>query len=370
MRKIGILAATLLGASASVAFAAPPQQTNTFTVDCSRNQTISAAIARGDVHKPLILNIRGTCTEFIRIDRDNVTLHGDPDASINAPNSDSDLITIAEDGITLENLTLTGGYYGIRQDAAVRFVITKTVIQDTRSDGIRVFVGDTRVNDSTVQRAGGSGVNLTRGGSLGASNSRFLDNASLGIRASGNSTVSASGGRISGNVTGVLLEAGSHGSFSGVTISENTETGIKVAYSQAIIGNKNVISNNANWGIWVLNGSSAAINGNRIEDNGWDGVSGDIGSTLTMIGNQIRRNGAFGIACRTNCTIVDQGDTLENNGAGGFLLWQASKLSFGDNPTHWSGDGWGLQCADKESSVGSVGLFDGTVSDTCTDFNN
>jgi len=370
MRKIGILAAALLGVSASAALAGPPQQTNTFTVDCSRNQTISAAIARGDIRKPLAINIRGTCTEFVSINRDNVTLHGDPAATINAPHSDSDLITIAADGITLENLTLTGGYYGIRQDAAYRFVITKTTIQDTRSDGIRVFVGDARVRDSTVQRAGGNGVNLTRGGSLGASNTQFLDNAGSGIRAYGNSTVSASGGTIGANVTGVLLEAGSHGSFSGVTISENTETGIKVAYSQAIIGGNNVISNNANWGIWVLNGSSAAINGNRIEDNGWDGVSADIGSTLTMIGNQIRRNGAFGVACRTNCTIVDQGDTVENNGAGGILLWQASKLYFGTNPTHWSGDGWGLQCTDKESSVAGLELFDGTVSDTCTDFNN
>lgn len=370
MRKTGILAATLLGASASVALAGPPQQTNTFTVDCSRNQTISAAIARGDIHKPLVLNIRGTCTEFIRIDRDNVTLHGDPDASINAPNSDGDLITIAADGITLENLTLTGGYFGIRQDAAYRFVITKTTIQDTRSDGIRVFVGDTRISGSTVQRAGGNGVNLTRGGSLGASSTRFLDNASSGIRAYGNSTVSASGGTISGNVTGVLLEAGSHGSFSGVTISGNTETGIKVAFSQAIIGNKNIVSSNANFGIWVLNGSSAAIDGNKIEDNGWDGVSGDNGSTLTMRDNEIRRSGAFGIACRTNCTIIDQGDTLENNGAGGILLWQASKLYFNANPTHWSGDGWGLQCTDKESSVAGLELFDGTVSDTCTDFDN
>jgi hypothetical protein len=163
MRKLGIVVGTLLAAAVSVAFAGPPPQANTFTVDCNRHQTISDAIERGDPHKPLVVNIRGTCNEFVTIKRENVTLHGDPTASITAPNADADLVTIDADGITLENLTLAGGYYGIRQEHAFRFMITNTVIQDTRGDGIRVFVGDTRFIDSTVQRAGANGVLVTRG---------------------------------------------------------------------------------------------------------------------------------------------------------------------------------------------------------------
>jgi hypothetical protein len=348
-------------------------QTITYTVDCSKGQTIASAIERGDARKPLVVLIRGTCNEHVSISRDDVTLRGEPGtgATVNGPSATTDTIVILKDTVNIEDLTVTGGFNGIRLQGPSYAGVKNVYVRNTANNGIVVRAGDIAIENSTVEYAGGSGLALQRGASARIfNNSQFRNSHSAGINASNNSTVSVNGGTISANVTGVLLFAGSHGSFSGVTISENTETGIKVAYSQAIIGGNNVISSNANWGIWVLNGSSAAINGNRIEDNGLDGVSGDIGSTLTMIGNQIRRNGTFGISCRTNCTMANQGDTIENNGAGGILLGEASILIFSANPTHWSGDGWGLRCIDKESSVAGLELFDGTVSETCTDFNN
>ncbi len=142
MRKLGIAVATILAASIPVAFAGPPGQPNTFTVDCNRHQTISDAIARGDARNPLVVNVRGACREFVTITRANVTLRGDPSAEIVAPNQQGDLMTVSGDRVTLENLTLTGGLTGLSQDHEPTFIARNVVIQDTSGVGVRVRVGD------------------------------------------------------------------------------------------------------------------------------------------------------------------------------------------------------------------------------------
>jgi parallel beta-helix repeat protein len=339
------------------------------SVDCDRGQRIANALLQGDFRKPLVVNIRGTCNGSVLIDRDNVTLRGAPTATINATNQNTDTVTVAAKGVSLEQLTLSGGNYGVRNNQVFGLTITDCVIQDTRSDGIRIFVGDTRLVRTTVQRAGANGVYITRGGSLGASNSQFLNNHDSGVYAYGNSTASVSTSTLSGNVTGVLLGTGSVGVFSGNTISWNTGIGLTVASSQANIGGDNTIVNNSQTGIWIYSGSMATIYGNTIEDNGWDGVAGDIGTTLVMNENQIRRNGWFGIVCRTGCTMELNSHTVQDNGAGGVFIERATKLTV-IGTVNSTGNGWGLHCGDKESSVGGVELLEGTVSDTCTDYDH
>ena len=365
-RMLFAAAGVLLYAGANPGATAAPK---TVTVDCDRGQTIANALLQGDFRSPLVVNIRGICNGSVVIDRDKVTLRGNPTATINATNENTDTVTVDANSVNLEKLTLSGGYYGVRNDQVFRLTITDCVIQDTRSDGVRVFVGDTRLSRTTVQRAGGNGVYITRGGSVGASYSQFLNNHDSGIYAFGNSTVGASNSTFSGNLTGVMVGTGAEGTFSGNTISWNTGVGLTAASSQVNIGGNNVIVNNANWGVWVYSGSMATIYGNRIEDNAWDGVSGDIGTTLVMNDNQIRRNGGFGIACRTDCTMELNSHTLEDNGAGGVLIERASKLTV-IGTVRSRDNGWGLQCSDKESSVGGVELLDGTVSETCTDFDH
>jgi len=361
------IAGALLAAGVLPTASAAP---TTVTVDCNRGQTIATALLQGDYRKPLIVNVRGTCNKSVLIDRDNVTLRGDPNATINATNANTDVITVEGNGTRLENLTLSGGYYGVRNNQVFRLMVANCVIQDTTSDGIRSFAGDTRVSGTTVQRAGGNGVYLTRGSTLGASsNSQFRNNANAGIYGFGNSTVAVSGSTISGNVTGVLLGNGSEGTFSDNTISGNSGVGITLASSQASIGAGNVISNNAIWGVWVYSGSLATIYGNTISDNGADGVNGYLGTTLVMNENQVTGNAGFGIACTMNCTMELNTHTLENNAAGGIFVAQGTKLML-IGTIHSTGSGWGLQCDDKESSVGGLGFLDGTVSETCTDFNN
>ena len=70
MRRIAIAAAVALTAIGALPTASA--QTNTFTVDCNRGQNIARALELGDFRKPLVVNVRGTCTEFVTITRANV----------------------------------------------------------------------------------------------------------------------------------------------------------------------------------------------------------------------------------------------------------------------------------------------------------
>lgn len=365
------LAALLLFTGALPAATAAP---NTITVDCDRGQTIANALMQGDFRKQLVVNIRGTCNGSVRIERENVTLSGDGTATIIATDASTDAVTVVANGANLEGLTLSGGRFGVSSYGVFRLVISDCVIEDTHMDGIRVFAGDTRVIRTTVQRAGANGVYVTRGGSVVASNSQFLNNSESGIYAYGNSTITANNSIFTGNVTGVLLGTGSQGSFNNNNISSNDVIGITVASSQARIGGDNTIENNGGTGIWVYHGGLATIFGNTIQGNAWDGVAGDIGTTLVMNQNAIRNNGGFGIACGNNCTMeLDQHTgadySLTGNGAGGIVIGRASQLTLIGEVTV-DGDGWGLQCDDKESSVGDAYLFNGTVSPGCTGFDD
>jgi len=111
----------------------------------------------------------------------------------------------------------------------------------------------------------------------------------------------------------------------------------------------------------------------------WGGLIFNAGSTasidhalITYGGGRIPIEGDFD---QFNAIEVHQADlrltnsVLENNAAGGIVVAQGTKLML-IGTIHSTGSGWGLQCDDKESSVGNVGLLDGTVSDTCTDFDH
>ena len=78
MRRILFAATTALLATALPNPASA--QAITQIVDCAKGQTIMTAVNRADDRKPLVVVVRGTCTESVVIKRDDVTLQGDPAA--------------------------------------------------------------------------------------------------------------------------------------------------------------------------------------------------------------------------------------------------------------------------------------------------
>ena len=157
-------------------------QSNTFAVDCNRGQTITQALRQGDFRQPLVINVRGTCREFLNITRANVTLRGTPEAEIMAPDNAHDLVTISADKVTLENLTLTGGLTGLTVNHEPTFIAQEVTVQDTSGVGVRVRVGDARLISCTVQRSGSYGIDEVRGGSVVLSGgSQVMDDVGVGI---------------------------------------------------------------------------------------------------------------------------------------------------------------------------------------------
>ena len=352
MRALGIVAATLLAASASVAIAGPPPQTNTFTVDCAKKgQTISSAIERGDARKPLVVLVRGTCNEHVTISRDDVTLRGQPGggATVTGPDASLDTILILKDTVNIEDLSVTGGFNGIRLQGPSYAGVTNVIVRNTANHGIIVRAGDIAIMNSTVEYAGGSGVMLSRGASARIVNSNFRDCHVTGITADGNSTVGVNGGTVSNNEgTGVLLSSGSQG---GVNNAE-------------ILGN-------AAHGVLAQAGSVLNVYNSKVRDNGEAGVFGYLGATVVMGGNEITDNDWTGVYCMNDCTLQISGDRITRNGQTGISVQRRSTLILLEPPTDASGNNWvDLWCGDKESSVDLGANFTGTVDPACTGFND
>jgi hypothetical protein len=399
MRRIILSASVLLTALGVLPSASA--QSNTFNVDCNRGQKIAAALELGDFRKPVLIKVRGTCSEFINITRANVTLRGDPAAEILAPDNDHDLLTISADTATLENLTLTGGLTGLTQNHQPSFVASKVVIQDSRGVGVRVRVGDARLMDCTVQRSGGIGVSVVRGGSVILSNdSEVLDSAGAGISATQQGVMSLTDSKVlRSGAEGVVLAEGSRGNISRSEISDNRAVGLNVGTSASatiisttISGNgagdgpqgdgvmlwgsaqahfmgTNVIIDNRDEGIDVAGAASAYINGARVAGNGGDGIMGYLGANLVLGDLVIEDNGAEGVSCHANCTAQMERMSIHGNARAGINLSFDSILMLGEPPIDATGNGnWGLYCHDAESSVNDAALVIGGASPTCTGF--
>jgi len=331
----------LSGAAAPEAF--------TISVDCSKNQTITSAIEKGNYSKPLLIRIKGTCRESVSITRDHVTLEGEPGigATIEAPDTSSDVVDISGNDVTLDNLTLVGGNNGIRNRQA-RVTVENCVIQDSAGDGVRSMVGDNlTLAGSTIQRAAGNGVSIGRHGAGVISNSQILESMGSGIYAVRNASISARGNTIRGNhANGIFLDGASYGDFSANEVGENQQHGML-----------------------IQGGSTAYINDSTISNNQWDGVHVYLGSTLNLSGNQVTENQASGVVGNAHSTVQIVTSQINGNTGDGIVMMLGSKLILeGDKTRVHDNENFALWCGDEESSVNNLELLDWTGEVHCTGF--
>ena len=373
MRRTLLAGATALMATAALGSASA--QTITYTVDCSKGQTITSAIQRGDARKPLLVVVRGTCKEHVSISRDDVTLRGQPGtgATVSGPNSATDTILILKDMVNIEDLTVTGGNNGIRLQGPSYAGVKNVSVRNTANNGILVRAGDIAIDNSTVEYAGGSGLVLGRGASARIfNNSQFRDSHFAGIYAASNSTVSFNGGAVSDNEGhGITVESGSQANVSNVEIFGNS-TGIMVSASQANVGGGNSIHHNRGPGVNAQMGAVVAVDENSITGNEGDGVTGYLGSTLVLHGNVISSNKLSGVGCAGKCLVQIGGATIENNEDNGITLVWGATLILEEPATIVGGNqtGFALWCGDSESSVNDASLLNTSQRVECTDFNN
>lgn len=349
-------------------------ETFTLTVNCSKGDSIGAALAKGDARKPMLLKIRGTCREAVSITRDDVTLQGDPRATIEPQDNTVRAIDVSGSDVNLINLDVVGGNLGISFNGTSRAIAKDCTVRDSNSDGVRIFAGDARLQGIRIENAGGHGIALLRRSSLALSgNSEISGSQSDGVYATLNSVLSMSGGSIHDNGSqGVELENGAEASFAGTVIQGNAQEGISVSQAHVLLSGQNTISGNNGYGIMVLAGASAALNDNAIAGNGRDGVIGYLGATVVMHGNEISGNGQSGVSCNSHCTLqIGGAANIHDNHDEGIVLVRGSVLILEESGVVSQDNGsWGLWCGDTESRVGGLENLTGTFNDLCSDFSH
>jgi len=276
--------------------------------------------------------------------------------------------------VNIEDLTVMGGFNGIRLQGPFVAGVRRVLVRNTANNGILVRAGDMELLDTTVENAGASGLVLGRAASIRVVNSHFRYSHFMGIYAQNNSTLTINGGTVSDNEgDGINVDYGSDGTISNVEIFGNA-TGIMVSTSHASVGGGNDIHHNREYGVVAQAGAVLGLNGNNVHENGRAGVLGYLGSTMVMNSNEVTGNGESGVFCLNDCTLQVTSDRITGNAHHGIGVQRRSTLiDLGtiDEPTDASGNTWvDVWCGDNESSVELGTNFIGSVDQACTGFDN
>ena len=308
--KLGVWIALAIGAIAGLSQIGLSEGTTT-TVDCDAGGTIGAALTTlrpGDT-----LLVKGTCRENVTIAAEShrLTLDGQGQATIDAPDPGPAAVAITGREIALKGFTITGGRNGVNVLRGGTALIANNVIHHTGPDG---------------RPGAGEGVNVGQ-----HSFARFIGNT---IR---------------------------DNPVSGIVVHENgaVRIGFTDVDNPAAAGN--TIEGNGGSGIRVTTSANARITGNTIRRNGQDGVEVSGGSNAHVSGNVISGNGGSGIRV-TQTSSVQLG---ADEGEGLLAAFNST------DPTLLNG-GAGLTCAVGGSVDGRLGSLNGRdgpkrFDETCID---
>jgi len=332
---------------------ADPVQTQ--RVDCAKGQSINQALDRDDERKPLLVVIRGTCTENVVVGRDDVTLQGEPGAAIVAADPSQPTLTL--DGarrVLVTGLTLGGGSDGVFAVRGSTVDVAACALQNNSRFGLVVSFGGTAVVDNClIQTNGGGGAVATNGAQLVVTNSTVQNNTGNGLTAARNAHLrvgqDAAGSMtpwpvtVQGNTqSGIVVTDASAGIVVATTVENNGGSGVvSQASSSVTVGAGTLglvapvtVRGNGNHGVSIYQGSRGLVQGSLVENNARDGVRIE-GSAGTVIGSQVRGNGRYGVASLNSGSarlgITDagtgtptSGNTIENNTLEGVHLVGAS----------------------------------------------
>lgn len=250
MKRTGTLAAVSLAMTIALA-PGPAEALNTIsvTVDCAT--TSLADLINGVAQRPsvaAVLTIKGTCTEDIAIEFDDVTLKGDP----------------VDGGTISGTITIKG---------ARRVVI----------------------DDLTVTGPGDGIVGI--------------DNAAFTVR---NSDISNNSATEGSEGSGIVVVNSSSANITGSTISSNAGPGVGVFLSASAFLTSNQIINNIESGILVGDAGSVDLTSNTIQSTGPCGIQAEAGGAVELEGgNTVTSDGRPAICLFLGGTVVAEGETAD-----------------------------------------------------------
>jgi hypothetical protein len=251
-------------------------------VDCSvPGETVAAALAKAANYRSSSITIKGTCREAVEINNPNTSLSGQGpgDGLALEPTDSRTVLAIQAEGVSINTLTVTGGWIGISTGIRAASLLRQVTISGSKWAGIWLNGGSIELDDSTITGTS-TGIWAWKNAVATVNASTISANSFAGVYAERSTVMLDQGTVLSGNGTGLSLNNGSSASMNVATISQNQGFGVTIwQASTASLGNGTVITGNAGDGInlkdtGVLAGGSfgAAGSGAHVLNNGGFGV--------------------------------------------------------------------------------------------------
>lgn len=250
-------------------------------VNCDTRDTLQAAVNKS--REGTKIEVSGACNEHVDINKDRISLLGQPGATLSAPAGSFSII-----GITGRNVEVRN------------FEINATGVED----GILIDRGGYAViADNGVRNSEGDGISVLNGSFGEISDNDIIDNAVMGIFLFNGASARITGNTIenSGDL-GIQLDGGVHALIGDNEIRKNGAGGIWIRINSGAWIRDNIIEANAENGIGVVESGSAQITANTITGNGISGVTVKRNASVefpTWAGgaNLIEGNEFYGVHC-------------------------------------------------------------------------
>jgi len=297
------------------------------TVSCAKGGKLASALALAPrTTAGLTITIKGTCVEAVDQVPGNVTLQGaSPGDGLQAPAASSNpVLGISGAGVTLDNLTISGGATAlfVRNGASVtgnNLEIEGSSVRNVWARGVLSLIS------STIENSSGDGIDALSGGTVFLLGGTVRNN-SRGISVGSGSYLDADSGAVISDNTGghgalvngslVMLAA---------TMEGNSPDGVHLfGGGNVVIAGPSVVRSNARDGVFVL-GGSAEVDG-VISNNARHGISVfNSGTAIVDDGAVVASNAANGVLVEDGTVNVGNGGsgpgsgTIQSNGQTGFI---------------------------------------------------
>lgn len=292
-------ASATLAAVAALSFTAliptVAAQPSVVEVDCDAGASLSAVVA--DAAPSTTIKVSGTCDESVLVPRtvNNIVIDGDGTAAVNGPDPStpatgpaSFTFFVEGQGITLQNLTITGGAHAVHLSGPA----SATILDNT----ITGSAGAIHLDKDSTGQIGGNTITGNLGYGINIQENSY---ARIGFTA-------PTRGHLPNTITGndgpgIIVQQWSGAWISGNAITGNDGHGVEVDRGSHAEVHDNTFDSNAGDGIHVINGS-----GLNLGEEGTT-VPSEVTGNHT---NQTSLNGGVGIHCSTGGYVSGDLGTL------------------------------------------------------------
>jgi Right handed beta helix region len=286
-----------------------PSRAANHQVNCDNGDSLAQAldqVAPGET-----IQVRGTCSEAVRILTDRITLDGGGSATLDGGGADG-ITAEGVRGVTLTGLTVRHGLNGVVATGGAHLQLTRVTTQHNGVSGMRVDGHSSmELHDCTTHTNGVNGLEVDRASDVKVTGTfRSQDNGVFGISLLNTSSIVFAQATVTStnNTLGIAIGLNSGGSIADaattVTTSDNLTTGFTVVSGSSLLVFEGALvarNNRLNHGVSANSKSSIDLDrGGSITatHNGLDGVQledsllnlfnmpGQRGSTVVATDNQ------------------------------------------------------------------------------------